>query len=134
MKKRTRGGTMPIVNGCSQAIWQTKTPPSVQGRVFGARRFIAQISGTFGLLLVGPLADFVFEPAFDQGGSLAGTFGWLMEPGTGSGMAFMVFLGIILSSIVAVIAYLVRDIRNIEEIIPDFDEGEESTKTEAKDE
>jgi MFS family permease len=116
----------PIVNGCSQAIWQTKTPPSVQGRVFGARRFIAQISGTAGLLLVGPMADFVFEPAFDQGGSLAGALGWLIEPGTGSGMAFMVFLGIFLSSIVAVIGYLVRDIRNIEEILPDFDESEES--------
>jgi MFS family permease len=124
----------PIVNGCSQAIWQTKTPPGVQGRVFGARRFIAQISGTFGLLLVGPLADFVFEPAFDQGGSLAGALGWLIEPGTGSGMAFMVFLGIILSSIVAVIAYLVRDIRDIEEILPDFDEGEEPRKTESNDE
>jgi MFS family permease len=116
----------PIVNGCSQAIWQTKTPPSVQGRVFAARRFIAQISSVGGLLLVGPLADFVFEPAFDHGGSLAGAFSWLMDPGTGSGMAFMVFLGIALSSIVAVIAYLVRDIRDIEEIIPDFDEDAES--------
>jgi MFS family permease len=115
----------PIVNGCSQAIWQSKTSPSVQGRVFAARRFIAQISSVFGLLLVGPLADLVFEPAFDQGGSLAGAFSWLMEPGVGSGMAFMVFLGIFLSSIVAVIAYLVRDIRDIEEIIPDHDVGED---------
>lgn len=121
----------PIVNGCSQAIWQTKTPPGVQGRVFGARRFIAQISGTVGLLLVGPLADFVFEPAFDQGGSLAGAFGWLIEPGTGSGMAFMVFLGLALSSIVAVIAYLVRDIRDIEEILPDFDESKKSEDKES---
>jgi len=119
----------PIVNGCSQAIWQTKTPPSVQGRVFGARRFIAQISGTFGLLLVGPLVDFVFEPAMREGGSLAEALGWLVEPGTGVGMALVIFLSILLSSIVAIIAYLIRDVRNIEVIVPDFDEdeGEEET-------
>lgn len=118
----------PIVNGCSQAIWQSKIPPRVQGRVFGARRFVAQISGTFGLLMVGPLVDFVFEPAFNPGGSLAGIFSWLMEPGPGVGMAFVVFLSIVLSSIVALIAYFVRDVRNIEDIVPDFDAEEESEK------
>ncbi len=118
----------PIVNGCSQAIWQSKTPPAVQGRVFAARRFIAQISSTFGLLLVGPLVDFVFEPAFDMGGSMTGLVSWFVEPGPGVGMAFVIFLSIVLSSIVALIAYFVRDIRNIEDIVPDFDAGEESEK------
>jgi DHA3 family macrolide efflux protein-like MFS transporter len=118
----------PIVNGCSQAIWQSKTAPAVQGRVFAARRFIAQISGTFGLLLVGPLVDYVFEPGFDVGGSMAGLVSWFVEPGPGVGMAFVIFLAIVLSSIVALIAYFVRDVRNIEDILPDFDAEEESEK------
>ncbi|UCC64867.1 MAG: MFS transporter, partial [Anaerolineae bacterium] len=32
---------MPISNGCSQAIWQTKVAPDVQGRVFSIRSMIA---------------------------------------------------------------------------------------------
>jgi hypothetical protein len=43
-------------------------------------------------------------------------------------MAFIVFLSIILSSIVALIAYFVRDVRKIEDIVPDFDAEEESEK------
>lgn len=31
----------PIIGGCSQAIWQRKVPPEVQGRVFAVRRAIA---------------------------------------------------------------------------------------------
>lgn len=118
----------PTVNGCSQAIWQSKTAPAVQGRVFAARRFIAQISSTVGLLLVGPLVDFVFEPGFDVGGSMAGLVSWFVAPGPGVGMAVVVFLAIALSSIVALIAYFVRDVRNIEEILPDFDAEKESEK------
>ena len=118
----------PMVNGCSQAIWQSKTAPGVQGRVFAARRFVAQISGTVGLLLVGPLVDFVFEPGFDVGGSMAGLVSWFVAPGPGVGMAVVVFLAIALSSIVALIAYFVRDVRNIEEILPDFDAEKESEK------
>ncbi len=118
----------PIVNGCSQAIWQSKTAPAVQGRVFAARRFIAQISGTFGLLLVGPLVDFVFEPGFDVGGSMAWLVSWFVEPGPGVGMAFVIFLAIVLSSIVALIAYFARDVREIEDILPDFDADKEEDK------
>ena len=33
-------GTLPIVNACSQAIWQSKVAPDVQGRVFSVRRMI----------------------------------------------------------------------------------------------
>ena len=34
----------PIINGSNQAIWQSKVPPEMQGRVFSARAFIALIS------------------------------------------------------------------------------------------
>ena len=32
---------IPWINGSNQAIWQSKVPPDVQGRVFSARRLIA---------------------------------------------------------------------------------------------
>ncbi|MEM7586217.1 MAG: MFS transporter, partial [Acidobacteriota bacterium] len=48
-----------FMNGCSQAVWQTKVPPDVQGRVFAVRRLIAQITSPIGFFLAGPLADYV---------------------------------------------------------------------------
>ncbi|MFN8452092.1 MAG: MFS transporter [Anaerolineae bacterium] len=58
----------PILNGSSQAIWQSKVAPDVQGRVFAARRMIAQIVAPVSMLLAGPLADRIFEPAMQAGG------------------------------------------------------------------
>jgi MFS family permease len=114
----------PTVNGCSQAIWQSKTPPQMQGRVFGARRFIAQISNVFPLIMVGPLVDYVFEPAMDVGGGLAGTLGWMIEPGPGAGMTLIIFIAFTLATVVSAVAFLNRDLRNIEDLIPDHDEKE----------
>lgn len=116
---------MPTVTGCSQAIWQSKVPPQLQGRVFGARRFIAQISSVFGFLLVGPLADHVFEPAMMPGGGLADVLGGVVPPGPGAGMALIIFISFTLCTVVSVVAYMSRNIRNIEDLIPDFEEKEE---------
>lgn len=120
--------TMPITNGCSQAIWQTKTAPHVQGRVFGARRFIAQISSGIGMIIVGPLADRFFTPGMNIGGNLTGIFGKLIAPGPGSGMALMVFFSFTLCTVTAIIAYCVYNIRHVEDIIPDYDGGKVVTK------
>lgn len=51
----------PILDGCSQAIWQTKVPPDLQGRVFAVRRMVAWSTLPLAYLLAGPLADRVFE-------------------------------------------------------------------------
>ena len=55
-------GMVPAMNAHSQAIWQTQTPPELQGRVFSVRRVIAQCTA--------PMATF-----------LAGIFGGLFDPG-----------------------------------------------------
>jgi len=39
---------IPFVNGSNQAIWQSKVPPEMQGRVFAVRSQIAQISAPVG--------------------------------------------------------------------------------------
>ena len=58
------GGIFPIfTNGASQAIWQSKVAPDVQGRVFSARRMIAWSVGPITPILAGLLADHVTEPA-----------------------------------------------------------------------
>jgi len=112
---------IPIINGSNQAIWQAKVAPDVQGRVFAARRLIAQITAPIGMGLAGPLADRVFEPGMQAGGSLSGTFGGLVGVGPGSGMALMLVIFGILGACAGLAAYGVRAVRDAETLLPDHD-------------
>ncbi len=112
---------LPIINGSNQAIWQSKVPPDIQGRVFSIRMLIAWLISPLARLVAGPLADQVFEPAMEVGGSLASTFEWLVGTGPGAGMALiLVFagLGAMLSGLGG---YLFRHVRDVETILPDHD-------------
>jgi len=73
------------------------------------------------MLLAGPLADQVFEPAMASTGSLAPAFGVLVGIGPGSGMALMFVISGILASITGLVGYSIRVIRNAEDILPDHD-------------
>jgi MFS transporter, DHA3 family, macrolide efflux protein len=112
---------IPIVNGSNQAIWQSKVEPDIQGRVFAARRLIAQITSPIGMGLAGPLADGLFEPGMRSGGGLAGTFGWLVGVGPGSGMALMLVLFGTIGTCVGIGMYGVRAVRDAETLLPDHD-------------
>ncbi len=112
---------LPIVNGCSQAIWQSKVPPAVQGRVFATRRLIAQISNPLGTILAGPLADYVFGPAMMPGGGLVPVFGWLVGTGPGAGMSLMFLFTGTMGVVISIAAYSFSSVRNVEEILPDHD-------------
>jgi DHA3 family macrolide efflux protein-like MFS transporter len=116
---------IPIVNGSNQAIWQAKVPPDVQGRVFATRALIAQISAPIAMLLAGPLADRVFEPAMLPGGSLAQTFGGILGTGPGAGMSLMFVIAGILGMLVGLGGYAFRSIRNVETILPDHEQAKE---------
>lgn len=112
---------LPILNSCSQAVWQTKVAPDVQGRVFATRLLIAQISSPIAMLMAGPLADGVLEPAMKPGGSLSPAFGWLMGTGPGTGMALMFVITGIVGAFVGLGAYTIRAVRDAEDILPDHD-------------
>lgn len=108
-----------VVNPCNQAIWQSKVPPHLQGRVFSARRMIAQITAPLAMLVAGPLADYVFEPAMQPGGALAGAFGPLVGVGPGAGIALMYLVVGALVVLVGVAGYLIPAIRHVEDLIED---------------
>lgn len=112
--------TGPVANACSQAIWQTKTAPDVQGKVFAVRRMIALSVSPLSYLTAGPLADNVFEPLLAVNGGLAGTVGKILGVGPGRGIGFMVVLMGILSAVIVVGAYLYPRLRLVEDELPDL--------------
>ncbi len=110
---------MMILNANSRAMWQTKIPPDIQGRVFSIRRVIGTFSYPISALLIGPLVDYVFQPAMEPDGWLAGSFGKLIGVGSGRGTA----LAFIIFGLVMVIASLAgavnHTLMNTELDIPD---------------
>jgi DHA3 family macrolide efflux protein-like MFS transporter len=112
---------LTVLNGSNQAIWQSKVPPALQGRVFSVRRLIAQVTVPVAMLASGPLADRVFGPAMMPGGHLVPLFGWLTGTGPGAGISLMfVFVGLA-GALVGLVGYAVPSVRNVEDLIPDFD-------------
>ncbi|MFQ5875327.1 MAG: MFS transporter [Dehalococcoidia bacterium] len=120
------GFAIPIAQGASQAIWQSKIAPDVQGRVFAARGVVARISVPVSMMLAGPLADRVFEPSMMSGGALTATFGWLVGTGSGAGMALMFIISGVLGALVGLGGYVSRAVRDIEDILPDYDAENEA--------
>lgn len=123
---------IPFIDGLAQTIWQEKVAPAVQGRVFAARQFIENISLPIGLLVAGPVADKVFEPAMREGTGLADTFGWLVGTGPGAGMGLLCVLVGVLGIGLAAVGYAIPAIRDVETLIPDHDEIEPDTKPDSK--
>jgi len=119
---------LPIINGSNQAIWQAKVAPDVQGKVFAARRLIAQVTAPAAIVIAGPLADRVFEPAMATGGSLAGVLGWAVGTGPGAGMALMLVVFGALGAVVGIGGYSVRAVRDAETILPDHDAGSSTAR------
>ncbi len=112
---------LPVLNGSNQAIWQSKVPPSLQGRVFSARLIIAQVAAPISMLASGPLADKVFGPAMLTSGSLAPVFGWLTGTGNGAGISLMFVLFGLAGVAAGLAGYLIPSVRNVERLIPDHD-------------
>ena len=109
----------PVVDVAINKFIQMKVPPDIQGRIFAAGDFIAQVPFLFTPLLAGFFGDKVFEPAM-QNGVWANTFGWLVGTGPGAGYGLMIFLCGIGGTLVGVWGYLSPAIRNADQNMPDI--------------
>jgi DHA3 family macrolide efflux protein-like MFS transporter len=119
--------TWPLTNACNQAIWQSKVPPDLQGRVFATRGLIAMIGTPISQVIAGPMADLVLEPAFLHS---TGVPAALVGSGPGAGMAMMVLISGVLATLVGVVGYSFRSVREVETLLPDHvlakaDDGDE---------
>lgn len=112
---------VPVINACSQAIWQRKTALDVQGRIFAARMMIVSASAPAAFFLAAPLADHVFEPLLMSGGKLAHT--WISSIGTGPGrgIALVLVLNGLAALLISLGCFLNRRVWHVEEELEDVE-------------
>lgn len=120
----------PIINSAYIAILQAKVQPGLQGRIFGIEHAITVISFPLGQLVAGGLADKLFEPAMQSGGSMESILGPLLGTGPGTGISLVIVIGGFLGVITGLAGYLIKPIREIEMLLPDHGVSGKFSKTE----
>jgi MFS transporter, DHA3 family, macrolide efflux protein len=110
---------IPVVASCSQAIWQSKVPAGLQGRIFAIRQMVSNSSVPIAYLVAGPLADSLFEPLLAAGGPLAASVGRVLGvgPGRGIGLLFIALGASVLVTVAIGLQY--RPLREVERELPD---------------
>ncbi|MBG1258444.1 MFS transporter [Nostoc commune] len=116
---------IPMFYSSSNAIWYTKVPPSLQGRVLAADQLIGVTISTIAPLIAGFIADQVLEPAMNPTGSLAPIFGKFFGTGTGSGMTLLFVSMSICMALVGIGGYTVKYLRQVEDLLPDHQISEQ---------
>ncbi len=111
--------TIAIIYGSNQAIWQSKVPPNVQGRVFATQQMVAKSTTPLAYLTAGPLADKLFEPLLASDGPLTGSIGQITGVGPGRGIGLLFIVMGILKVAVTLGGYLYPRIRLVEDELPD---------------
>jgi len=112
----------PVLDGSNQAIWQSKVAPDLQGRVFSARRLIAWLAQPVAPVIGGALAEYVLEPAMQNGSGLSIALGGLFGTQPGAGMGLLMALCGLAGILAGLSGYLFPAIRNAESILPDYDQ------------
>ena len=111
---------IPVSAALSQAVWQTKVPPDIQGRVFAIRAMISWSIIPTANLVAGPLADRVFDPLLAPGGALADTFiSALLGTGAGRGIGLLFIVSAVFLLLSSLVVFASPRVRNLEDEIPD---------------
>jgi len=108
----------PFILAPTQSLLQAKVAPDIQGRVFGAVDQLVTLITVGTYLVVGPLADRVFDPAVKQAGWAA--FAPLVGRGSGAGIGLMYAIGGTLTILISLAVYVLPAIRHMEENLPDY--------------
>lgn len=111
---------LPIGNALFISILQTKTPPDLQGRIFGLTSQLGYLGATISFLAIGPLVDNILEPAVHQLGwtAVAPLVG--AKPGAGIGLLLVITGLVILLTTLPLLLH--PAIRQLEYHLPDYRE------------
>ena len=111
--------SQPIIVSCNQAIWQSKVPSRLQGRVFALQQTLERSLAICAYLLAGPLVDNVLNPLMAEGGIIARSISMFINTGMGQGVTLLLVLLGVLNLAVVAIAYSEPRLRYLETELPD---------------
>lgn len=100
-----------FANTSSQAIWQSKIPPQLQGRVFSARRVIAQLVGTIPMISSGPIVDKYLYKFFVDSNRYLTIFG----SGKGGAISFLTLFSGLFTTLVAIFGFLNKTVMSVDD-------------------
>ncbi len=109
----------PLVNSNDQAIWQSKVPLHMQGRVFAIRRMLVRAMIPLAYLTAGPLADGIFKPLLSEGGALASSLGRYYGTGPERGIGLLIALMGLFIALLTLATTLNPRVRLVEDELPD---------------
>ena len=111
----------PIIISSNQAIWQSKVPSRLQGRVFSLQQSLERGLAICAYSIAGPLVDRVFNPLMGQDGLLANTIGKFIggEVAQNQGIALLLLLLGIFNLSIVIIAYKQPRLLFLEKELPD---------------
>lgn len=111
---------VPLNRALRESIWQSKTPPEMQGRIFTLQQSIQKLSLPIAALLSGPINDLIFEPGMQEGGRFAETFVWLLGTGKGRGAALMLTAGGLMNVASVLGMWSSKSVRDMDILLPDW--------------
>ena len=111
--------SQPIIVSCNQAIWQSKVPSRLQGRVFALQQTLERSLAICAYLLAGPLVDNILNPLMAEGGIVARAIGRIINTGMGEGVTLLLVLLGIINLMVVAVAYREPRLRYLEKELPD---------------
>lgn len=114
------GAAFVFMIGLNRVIWQVKAAPEILGRIFAMRVALGVGAQSLGILIAGPLAELIFEPAMATNGTLALSVGQWLGTGEGRGMALMFVLAGICLLIISVVSTISPTVRLLEDRVPDY--------------
>jgi MFS transporter, DHA3 family, macrolide efflux protein len=111
--------SQPIIVSCNQAIWQSKVPARLQGRVFALQQTLERSLAICAYLFAGPLVDNVLNPLMAKDGVFARMISRFVSTGMGQGVTLLLVLLGLLNLMVVAIAYREPRLRYLETELPD---------------
>jgi MFS transporter, DHA3 family, macrolide efflux protein len=121
--------SQPIIVSCNQAIWQSKVPSRLQGRVFALQQTLERSLAICAYLLAGPLVDNVLNPLMAEGGIVAQMIGKVINTGMGQGVTLLLVILGVINLVVVAIAYREPRLRYLEQELPDRNQLRNEAKT-----
>ena len=97
--------SQPIIISSNQAIWQSKVPVKLQGRVFALQQSLERALAICAYIAAGPLVDNILNPLMAENSFLGQTIGRFISVGIGQGAGIsllLIMLGILNLAIVAI--------------------------------